>query len=614
MNHKFMLGCNYWASNAGTEMWRNWDPNAVESDFKKLSEYGVEYLRVFPNWRDFQPVHPLMRGGAQTADYRLHDALIPDNPYYLDKTMLERFGVMCNLAEKYGLKLIVGLLTGWMSGRSFVPPVLYGRKLATDPVALMFSQKLVHGMATLFRDKPSIYAWDLGNECNCLVGAETRDEAENWTMIIANAIRTADSSRPIVSGMHSLGTAGTWRIADQGAHTDILTTHPYPYWCNHCSEAEVTSVQTLMHATCETKYYSNLGSKPCLAEEIGTMGPMVCDDETSANFFKLNMYSGFVNGSLGAMWWCANEQIDLMFPPYDMNTCETELGMFDRYGEPKPVIKELKKFSDLLSKSELSLPKAEDDAVCLVTASQDQWGVAYSSYVFAKEAGYNIRFADATKTVPDAKLYLMPSIADTYVLPGENYNIIRERVKNGATLYISNDNAILPDFATLTGVRVRNSKTAHECDGFMLGGNEIKYSRDRYYMLTECGAEVLAKDKAGLPIFTKYRYGKGTVYYLNFPLEKNAIGVCDAFDFSQYRIYSEIFSCREGEYPLRTDNKYIGLTRHNAHDGVTVTMINYSDKPQKTNVKITDGYEYDVIMGNIDEIPPFEMTIVKLTK
>ena len=57
----FILGCNYWASNAGTEMWTNWDENAVRKDIKTLSEYGVKYLRVFPNWKYFQPATGLYR-------------------------------------------------------------------------------------------------------------------------------------------------------------------------------------------------------------------------------------------------------------------------------------------------------------------------------------------------------------------------------------------------------------------------------------------------------------------------------------------------------------------------------------------------------------------------
>ena len=36
---EFMLGCNYWASHAGAEMWKNWDEEQVERDMQDLSEY-----------------------------------------------------------------------------------------------------------------------------------------------------------------------------------------------------------------------------------------------------------------------------------------------------------------------------------------------------------------------------------------------------------------------------------------------------------------------------------------------------------------------------------------------------------------------------------------------
>lgn len=611
MDKEFILGCNYWASNAGTEMWLQWSEQAVESDFKKLSEYGIKYLRVFPNWRNFQPVHPLYGSGRNIREYRLHNYTRAENPYYIDGVMIERFGKLCDLAEKYGLKLIVGLLTGGMSSRAFMPPVLYGKRIATDPTALMFQQKFVRGMVELFKDKNAIYAWDLGNECNYFIGAATREEAVSWTMAVSNAIKVADPSRPLVSGMCGLTVENVWRIEDQAESTDILTTHPYPYWVKHCSVGEVTSVQTLLHATCETKLYSELGGKPCLVEEIGTMGPMVCDDKTSADFMRLNLYSNWVNGSEGVMWWCANEQIDLDFPPYDYQMCETELGMFDREGNAKPVLHEVKKFSKYLKESGLYLPKPEVDAVCLATSGQDQWGVMFCSYVLAKQAGVNVRFADATREIPDADVYIMPSINGNYVMPACNYRELKNRVKDGAVLYISNERGILSDFNALSGLSVTNSKTQPESGKFPLNGKEISYSRERDYMIKPNGAEVLATDKHGEPLFTKYRYGKGYVYYLNFPLEKNAIDVCDAFDNDNYEVYNELFAGVKREFPIVCDNRYVGMTRHTDCDFTWIVLINYSATEQELMLKIKPDCEYEVIRGNTEKIAPFEMTIIK---
>ena len=56
---EFMLGCNYWDSEHGTDMWLCFDADVIEKDVKALSENGVKYMRVFPNWRDFQPINRL---------------------------------------------------------------------------------------------------------------------------------------------------------------------------------------------------------------------------------------------------------------------------------------------------------------------------------------------------------------------------------------------------------------------------------------------------------------------------------------------------------------------------------------------------------------------------
>ena len=274
----FIIGCNYWASNAGTEMWKNWSEEAVREDFAILSAHGIGTMRVFPNWRDFQPIVPVLSGGASVREYRLEGDRFPKNPYWLDEVMLSRFSRFCDIAAEYDIKLIVGILTGWMSGRTFIPSALFGKNLFTDPVALLFEQRFVKGIVTNFKNKSAIYAWDLGNECNCLYGVDNKYEASNWTGTIANAIRANDNTRPVVSGMHSIGVDApnvSWTIKGQAEFCDILTTHPYPYWVNYAYKDRTASLRTAMHATCETKYYADLGKRPCLVEEIGTMGPMI---------------------------------------------------------------------------------------------------------------------------------------------------------------------------------------------------------------------------------------------------------------------------------------------------------------------------------------------------
>ena len=113
------------------------------------------------------------------------------------------------------MKLIVGLLTGWMSGRRFIPSALYEKNLFADPTALYFEQLFIKGFVTALKQENVIYAWDLGNECNCMDEAHRREEAYSWTSIVTNAIKAVDGNRPVVSGMHSLTLEGIWNIQDQ---------------------------------------------------------------------------------------------------------------------------------------------------------------------------------------------------------------------------------------------------------------------------------------------------------------------------------------------------------------------------------------------------------------
>lgn len=105
---EFIIGCNYWASNAGAEMWRNYDAGAIKKDIARMSSYGMKHIRAFPNWRDFQPVMPLLSGGGKLYKYVLEGERESTNKYYLDEVMLDRFSEFLDICGQYNIKVIVG--------------------------------------------------------------------------------------------------------------------------------------------------------------------------------------------------------------------------------------------------------------------------------------------------------------------------------------------------------------------------------------------------------------------------------------------------------------------------------------------------------------------------
>ncbi len=605
---EFTLGCNYWASHAGTAMWRDWRPEVVAKDFGALASHGLKVLRVFPLWPDFQPLLELKSFGGDHFEYRYlasEEPLSPDNPAALDLVMVERFATFCGLAQRHGLKLIVGLVTGWMSGRLFVPPALVRRNVITDPVALAWQARYVSGLVTRLRGEGAIQAWDLGNECNCMGHAVSADEAYNWTATIAHAIRAADPSRPIVSGMHSISpqAKAIWRIRDQADLTDVLTTHPYPYWVQHGRVAPLDAYRTTLLPTVETRLYGDVGGKPCIAEEIGSMGPMVSSDEIASTWARANLLSLWAHDARAFFWWCSFDQTRLAHAPYDWVGVEAELGLIRNDGSPKPVLGEMRAFAAWLGTLPFaSLPRRRTHAVCVLSHGQDAWAVAIGAFALGKQAGMEITFASIDQTIPESSLYLLPAISGLNSVHRHEWEMLRARVHAGATLYLSVNDAVLPDFAAFTGLHVqrRHNRVSPErfnwADG--VGGEGTITSGEVVEFKCAPGVEVLVADSRGNPVLVRHRYGAGEVFTLTFPLETQAALAPDGLEpglaenVAARRVYQLLRATlgASNAAAFTCDDAAVGVTEHTLADGtVVVVALNCSPRSVATPWRLRDG-------------------------
>ncbi len=609
----FILGCNYWASNAGPDMWRQFDVAVIEKDLRALAENGVSHIRMFPNWRDFQPVEAQVTGGGSIAGY-VPGVSTADNPYYLDEVMLSRFAQVLDLCKTYHIQAIVGLITGWMSGGMFFPVALYNKNLLTDPLAQYLQQLFIKGFVKRFRSHEAILAWDLGNECNCMGGVANRFEAARWTGMIANAIRAEDPDHPIVSGMHGLSITGTpWTIADQAMFTDLLTTHPYPFWCDHTRTDETCSLRTTMHATAQTKWYAEIGGKPCLAEELGTMGPMVCSDERAADFLRVNLFSLWANNAAGVLWWCANDQTNLQTFPFTEQMVERELGMLTVEGQPKPVLLEMKRFADFLRSAKLSLSAPLTDAVCVLTRGQDHWGAAYMTHILCRQAGLNCRFAYGDEELPESDLYLLPSLNSIQVMPKKRYDALRQKVQDGATVYLSLGDTVFSEFESFAGLRIVDSYGGADSGTVMLGEHTIPYTRHTVWHMQPTTAQVLATDANGDPFVSVNQYGKGRVYVVNAPLETELLKRHNAFADDTCEVYRTLFG-KHGDHGVQVSDRELMVTYHPQADGMTVVVINHSAQ-NKPFTYTAAGYRLErVCYGQADCVKAYDACVLQFRK
>ena len=601
---RFFVGCNYWASHAGTNMWSDWRPDVVDDDLKRLAENGVTMVRVFPLWPVFQPITMLYSGGGWPREYRFGEDPIPDTDVGragMSEDALVKFAAFCDMAEKHGIHLIVGLITGWMSGRLFVPPALDGKNVLSDPTAVMWETRFVRCFVERFKGESSIVAWDLGNECNCMAPVKSADEFFVWTSNIVGAIHSKDTSRPIISGMHSLLPNNEHPIQHQAELTDILTTHPYPYFTAHCNIDPIHTMRTGMHAAAESLFYRGIGGKPCFVEECGTLGPMFADEKRAHDFVRNNLYTLWAHNCMGFLWWCANEQTELTHAPYDWNSVERELGLFRADKSPKPVLAALGDFAKFIDELEIeNLPPRLTDGICILTRGQDTWGAAYMSFALAKQTGLELEFAYADQPLPDAPFYMMPSISSDSFMTGRRFADLLEKVANGAVLYISLNSGLISPFCEFSGVRVisREAKGIMETVAFNDGVNQADipvYRAFKLKMEAE-GAEVLAYDAEGDPLYTAYGYGKGKVFFLAAPLEDNLTKISRAFeDDSLYPLFYEPIkrelAARVSAKAASVQNRNIGITEHVLTDSRRwLILINYDPTPHEAALALADGW------------------------
>ena len=595
----YILGCNYWASHAGAYMWRKWDRAVVETDMQRLSECGIHVLRAFPLWSDFQPLTFCDRNGKHELRHgdKPLNRLTPEGLAGVDMTMIHHFEEFVELAKQYNMQLIIPLITGWMSGRMFFPPAFEQRNPISDYETIKWEVRFVKYFVEHFKHYDNIIAWEPGNETNVMSFADDGWKQGNywvWLSTIIGTIRSADNTRPVISGIHGLKLRGEGSaISEVGELCDILTVHPYPAFMPHCYVDGYNTMKSMLHGTTESIYYAQISGKPCLCEEIGHLSNSIGCEEVVADYMRANLFALWAHGFPGLLWWCACDQDKLDFPPYDWCACERELGLLRSDGSKKPIAEEMAAFRTFLAE-QTPLPAYQTDAVCILSADQDNWAVVYSVNLLCKQAGLDVQFVDGEDILPSANVYLLPSLKGD-AIPRRTWVALMEQVQKGATLYVSWDDAILSGFEAMTGTKVRSNsirKNAQVSVSFSAPDVQLDFVNERKLTLVPFqNVEILGSEPDGNPAFIRHTYGNGEVYFLAFPMEAVLADQPQAFENTQfYRIYQQMFADRIDRKIVSKSSPKLAITEHPVNDKLcTIVAMNYADEEAFT-LSIKSGW------------------------
>ena len=585
----FSIGCNYWASNAGMYMWRRFDEDVIARDLDMLTAEGVDTIRIFPLWPDFQPVTDALVGSHHTHHLRVNDQPLA-TPAGLDPLMLERFGRVLDMAEERGLKVIVALITGWMSGRLFVPPLLMNKNPLTDPLAVVWECKFIREFIPHFKDRDCIVAWEPGNECNCLTTALrdraiTPEQAELWLSAITGAIRSSDSSRPIYAGLYINDLDSPWSVTMTREYVDMQTTHPYPLFTPFCSKESILTMRSALHSAAQSAMYMGVTDQPCLVEEIGTLGATVLSDDYSAEYLEKSLFSSLQYDTSGYLWWCGFDQDKFDFPPYDGAAVEQTLGLAYSDGKPKEILRKMGEMSRAV-KAVGELSPAKKDAVVILCDPENSWKHSYGAFCLAAQAGATVEFSYKSGRLKDSDRYIIPSLGKDTQLKFI-YELI-EKIEAGAKLLITYDGGHTAPFERLTGLRVRGREMAGKTFTFELSGKRLTVPTEKSLVFTPAEAEVLARSGEDI-VLTKHRLGKGEVYFLNAPLECAYTTAYKPYESELCEVYKLFFG--DVNRPLTLDTALASVTYHECDAGeVKVLITKYTDETI-IGCSIGDGYK-----------------------
>ena len=370
MEDKFVLGINYWPRRKAMYWWSQFDAAEVEDEFSLIQEMGLNVVRIFLLWDDFQP-----------------------EPGSVDKSALQDLEKVADIAAAHGLGLDVTFFTGHMSGPNWAPRWLLDktatyaspyfafvrqvisqgqivpdsayRNMFIDPVALDAERLLLKSVVGMLKDHPAIWMWNLGNEPDLFAWPADAAAGRAWVHEMTSLIKSIDPLHPVTVGTHSdsLNRNNGLRLDQVHRETDIPVMHSYPMYCEWSRgplDPDFVPFTTALTAA--------LAGKPALMEEFGGCTNLpgkpsetwewvaygsprtqfMASEEDFAEYIRQVLPLTQEIGSTGAFLWCFADYATELWnvPPCLESRHERHFGLVRPDGSIKPHFEVIKKFAD----------------------------------------------------------------------------------------------------------------------------------------------------------------------------------------------------------------------------------------------------------------------------
>lgn len=569
------MGAHWVPAKAAMQWPVQWDPKDIEADFAKMHELGYSIVRLDMLWAWFEP---------RPGDY---------NP-----TAFQQLDYLVSLAHKYQIYLHPSLFIGGEVGEAFWDvPWRHGRNPHADADMLRLESNLAAEFGRHYANESAIIAWDLTDEPPFWIipeGATTDALAINWTQLIVDGIRRYDKLHPIVVGTSGQEIDhGPFRADDIARFVDFFSVHPFTLYAPDLFPDALLSARGTYGAAFEITLSQGAG-RPVMIHEMGGSTAQFSPEHVAA-YDRAQIYSGIGAGSIGVDLWCYTDAAPEQFHkvPYLRTPQETGWGMTTWDRQDKPLAKEFKKISQVVTQLDLTgvSPAPADIGIVIpdewakphgdfshfgltgpeVTpyvsmmdgdalagrqqpdvSGPNRWlmGSAFTSFILARRAHLKADFPREYGDWAKRPMVFMPSpitsTGDVFLahVHSDFYEKVRKYVERGGFLYASmaSDGAI-PDMASLFGARLVDRAISSEVTlkiiaplGDLKPGDTFHYivpsaSTESWGALLEVTTgKVIAVDQDGHPALVSNTIGSGKTLLSAYPLEHYIANVPAAFD------------------------------------------------------------------------------------
>lgn len=309
------FGLNYTPGTSWYYIWNDWDEREIVGDLAAVGRLGADHIRVQLIWPSFQP-----------------------NPGFVSKGHLKRLAQLVDIAGANGLDVQLSLLTGFLSGWTFLPPfVLNHRAIFSDPAVfdaeVLFAAEVLMTVAA----KPNFLGIDLGNEINCLDHDLPIDQGDDWGRRMVAELRRLKPGLEVVNGTDHNPWMCSTTFSPEHLSNDysFATLHSWPGFSGSTERGPIDALPSLCLLAFHAQWARAFARDPLQAIWIQEFG--ACDDWGTVGqrqtWLTQAIKHALAEGVRRFTFWCSHDKI----PSMQFHPWEYHYGLLTSDNREKPL-------------------------------------------------------------------------------------------------------------------------------------------------------------------------------------------------------------------------------------------------------------------------------------